>query len=414
MAFKFVKDSNDFLKEHIESSTDNNLPIVLARLVQASVFDSVRQINNLEGLANIGNEFAAWQLDFADANWRLISRAGKRSAKTKDWVDALLADKGIGALNCRVNQFADLQIPASISLTPFVAARSLIKNEAHLGKTEESPTVLADLAADLSNLWFTPVSLSSDGCDSSELPNLTEDKALAKLIRPLRDIRANEKPTVVTVKLFGNLGIGAMKELLPDASISRVMDLAWNGSKTPKGSGVVNFLKVATLGKSVEPLSLLTLVETTPITATAIVEEMSSPTDPTAKLLRILSGNVSQQDLLPPDQLLGAGRAYAIPNSLLAVLGEVRKGMQPNLSPLTRYEIDDEWGYLNTVPFISMEGRVPQVDGEAEYAEGMQGMIDMALQANIDDVGAQGLDSFRKMQVAGVDIERLGITDIAP
>lgn len=411
MAFYFVRDSSVFLQQQLSENNDQNLPVAMARLVQGAVVDTMQSID--PALASFGNELMGWQLDFADANWELIS-AG--TIEANEWMAALVSDKGVASLNCRVNASTNLSIPPALSLSPFVAAQSLINNRALLGRTENSPKLLADLSADLSNLWFAKIENSH--CDNVSVPVITaeNDQPTAKLLRQLGSIDTSKGADLAAVQVVGNFGIGAINMLLPETSLSNVMNLVWNGSTEKNGvmgSGVNSFIVLGMQGNSLTPEQALSVVSGVSVTASEIVESLTSANDPTAVFMRILTGNVKQADMLPPDRMLGSGQAYAIPNSILAILGQVRKVVKPLPSP-DAYASDNTWGYLKTVPFMNWNNSSAQLSDAGHYAEDMNEMIGMASGFNAAGAANQGTEVVQKVMIAGADIARLGITGIAP
>lgn len=388
MAFFFVRDSSQFLSDSLAANTDQNLPVAIARLTNSALTDSIRSLD--QKLADFSNTLMTWQLDFADKHWGLVESATQGTVNAQSWLDALTQSDGVATLSCQINKLnllGDVQLPTALVMTPFVSASSLLNNQNLLGNTAASPAVLADLAADLSNVWFTPL---SENCDDIAIP--TEDQALAKLIRPLKTIDPSKKPDLIALQLVGDLAIGAMDTLLPpNTSFSEVMNLLWSGQSAGSNSspGISDFLRVAMAGESQNLSTLYLQIERVPLTLTSIVEVMvENPNDPTAKALRLLTGNTIQNDLLPPDRLLGSADSYKIPNALLAVLGDVRKAYTP--TTVIDYVNDDEWGYLKTMPFIEFDinTKALKIIDLDSYQAALTDILSMAV--NLDPQGAVG------------------------
>jgi hypothetical protein len=439
MAFHFVRDASEFLADSLDESSDSRLAVAIARLTTNALTDSIRPVNI--NLADFSSVLMNWQLDFTDNNWLLIQDAASGSVNAEAWLNAMIQKKGVASLSCQINELnllGNVQIPAALVMTPFVSASSLLKNRSSLGNQAEASKILVDLAADLSNVWFTPL---SGNCDEIS----TEEQLLAKLIRPLRYIDPNKKPDLIALQLVGNLGIGVMDTFLPNTPFAEVMNLMWTGKINAgaerTGTGVSDFMSIAMAGEPGNLSTLYTQVETIPVTSARIVEVITSnPNDPAAKLLRLLSGNTSQGDLLLPDRILGSAIVYKIPHSLLAILGDVRKAYTP--PSVTDFVNDEEWGYLKTMPVVSFDGNVLKIIDAEAYAAALAEIVVMATQLNatgaiggVQDTLVSGIgdvqsgvagglgqarnalgdskDLVRKGVVTAADIARMGINGIA-
>ena len=406
-----VKTATVKFKNQLEGSEFGVLPVALAGIAANALDDSLRPHNALA--ANITQAVNNWTLGFADNHWDMII-ASLQGNNADEWLTALNATSGIPKLSCEINKLHllgdDIRLPTGVALTPFVTAQRLYHNRSDLGQTEKSPAVLMDLSADLSNLLFV---VDSEACDSIVVPE--GDQAVATLLRELKNINLNEPVKVMALKTIGNLGIGALSALMPgeDAVLPQVSSLLWNGTADHTGSGVSDFLALASDGQNVGPLAVLEKVETIPITYAALLTVLNeNRNDPTARVLAILSGNVSDGDMLAPDTRYN-GDAYRIPNSMLAMLGLVREGLKP-LSPRGLHYTDDNWGYLRTAPMFSYNQQTYQVELASDLTTGMNDMIQDALALDGAAVANNGAEAAQRVLLAGVDIARLGINGIVP
>jgi hypothetical protein len=408
LGFNLVSQSSNFIEASLRNSNSLNLPVALAGIAAKALDDSLRP--HSPPLADFTRELNQWSLAFADDHWTMVTDSLQRN-NAEDWLAAFNANGGIGTLTCRVNKLnllGEIQVPPALALTPFTTAQSLYNNRSKLRQTDQSPKVLADLAADLSNLLF----VAQSDCENI---GVAQEQALAKLLRPLGDIDLNELPAEMAVEIFGNLAVGGIEALLPGSAFARVSQLTWSGQVTangdPVGAGVKDFLQQAVLGSAADPATVLAMVETIPLTGAKMLEEISDPNDPAAQILRILSGNVTRRDLLPPDRLLGADPVYKLPHSMLALLGEVRRGFTP--AEVSDFVDNADWGYLKTVPLISRNAS-GQVEIGGDFVASFNQMAADAMALNAPGVMSTGGGVVRKTLVAGADIARMGINGIAP
>lgn len=393
MAYQFVLGSGELLASQLANSGDANLPVAIARMVQNQLFLGLRRLNLDERLVNTGVLLGNWQLDLADANWALISSA---DSDPLAWLNMLMGEGGITQLNSRFNQaeILPVKIPAALSLMPFIAA--------HTWLSQESPSntplhkVMADLLADLSNSWFLPL-------DYSGAYVVENDQPLATMLRQLKNIESSDSPRLKAFKLAGTIGIGGMQVLLPDSTFGRVMGIAWNGGSDSPAASLANILRMGVEGNT-RVADVISVVQQLPVTASSLIETIgnSSASDDVARLLRIVALQTRPEDLLAPDRSLNP-----LMDSILVSLGEVRKQLAPQLVGEQHYT-DGDLGYLQTVPFISMENNRLQIASRDEFNSQMQQMVALAKNYNTS------IQAVQKISLGGVDIARLGINALAP
>jgi len=408
-AFTLMREMSSTLASQLSATDDQHLPVALARLIQGSMLAGLGEQGLPSDVLNTAETVGNWQLTFIDKNWALVEQAVTGQLETDAVLDAYLGDYGIAALHCRVNEGLGINLPPALSMTPFMTTKSLLVSDEKewLGKTEHSPKVLAHLGADLSNLWFADIHASN--CDAVAVPDLATDQPVAELLRAVADTDLSQGASFASVSLMGNLGIGAINTLLPQGNALRdVMNISWNG-KGEKSPGISAFLNLGIGSANSDDVQIvsdaLTLIEGVPNTAQAIVIAMSKDkNDPTAKLLRIVSGNALEADLLTGDTWRGdENRAYAIPHSLLALFAEMRKTMP----------LQTQWAYLETVPFIAIANGHPQLSAANDYVGDMNSLVADAMTYNATDVANGGAVIAQKAVVTGVDLGRLGINGIA-
>ncbi len=410
VAFTMMRESSEMLASQLSVSEGEHLPIVIARLTQGVILDFFREQGLQSDLVNTADALGDWQLTFIDNNWNLLEQAATGQLEGETVLDAYLGSYGIAALHCRVNEGLGIALPPALSMTPFMTIKSLLTShdKGWLGKTEHSPKVLAHLGADLSNLWFAEIHASN--CDAVTVADMEDDLPVATLLRQIAETDLSQGATFASVSLMGNMGIGAINTLLPQGNALReVMSISWNGSAEPsKGSGISDFLSLGIKSAGMDEIQVvsdaLSLIEGVPNTSQAIVIAMSkNPNDPTAKLLRIVSGNALETDLSDGDTWRGADRAYAIPHSLLALFAEMRKTMP----------LQTQWAYLETVPFIDIVGGQPQLSPASDYVGDMDSLLADAMAYNAIAVVNGSAEIAQKTVVTGVDLGRLAINGIA-
>ncbi len=402
MAYGFVVGSSKMLLRQLSNNGDKHLPVAIARMAQQQLFETLDTMGLNPELQEVGLLLSNWQLNLADQDktWGLMTSVERDPSA---WIDIFLGEGGIAMLNHQINQSSLLQgekIPPALALTPFIVSKSLLNNQAILGRTDQAHKVLADLSADLSNSWF--LAPDHQGAFS---PN--KDQPLAVLLRKIKTIDPSDSANLNALKLVGDLGIGGLEIILPDTALSKVMTIAWRGGNEGDAGGIADALALGLSDDAADFDQLLTLIITLPATAgdmlTAISE--ANEADATAKLLRIVSATTKDTDLLAPDQPLD----IALFNSILVSLGEVRKVLAPQLSS-AQHNSDDALGYLKTVPFINMQGGQPVLSSDVDFAADMQEMVDLALSYNLQATA----EAAQKVTLGGVDIARLGINSLAP
>ncbi len=401
MAYGVVVGSSEMLLQRLENSGDKQLPVAIARMAQQQLFLTLGNMGLDSQLLAFGSLLSNWQLELADRDqtWALMTSL---ESDPSPWIDIFLGAGGIAELNYQVNQSDLLQgikIPAAVALTPFIASKSLLNNQAHLGDSQQAHKVLADLSADISNSWF--LALDHRGA----LPE--DDQPLAVLLRKTGTININDPAKEIALMLVGELGIGGLEIILPNTALSKVMTIAWRGGNGGDAMGIADALLLGMAGGSADFGKLLEAVITLPATAgdmlTAISE--ADEADATAKLLRIVSLTTKSSDLLTPDEQL----EIQVFNAILVSLGEVRKVLAPQLSG-NQHNSDEQLGYLKTVPFITVQGGQPQLSSSADFAANMQEMVNLARDYN----NGGTLEAAQKVSLGGVDIARLGINSLAP
>ena len=408
MAHGFVTQTSDLLVRQLDGNGDQHLAVAIARLAQQNLFNTLQRLSLNQQLIDVGGLLANWQLDLVDQDqtWGLITSANPDPGL---WIDVLLGEGGIATLNAAINDSGLLQqakIPAALALTPFIAARSLLNHQAELGQPDRLLPVIVDLAADLSNSWFLPLDYSGGlGVPADE------DKPLAELIRSLKAINPDDSAQLQALALVGNTGIAGMRILLPGTALGNVMTIAWNGGNNGGGTGIVDAIDMGMRG-SAQPIEVLTLAQGLPPTMGDMITAVSQAdaADKTARLLRILSATTRPEDLLPPDRSLG----NPFFESILVALGDARRLVKTDFND-QQHATDTEFGYLRTVPFLSIDSSgKPVLSSNASFKQDMLEMVEMAKSYNLGGATQSATVVTQKVLLAGVDIGRLGINALLP
>lgn len=420
-AFKFITENAGHFQSQLNDASNQaqNFPIVLARMTQNAMFNYLATTDIPSDLLTFGRLLSNWNLNFADANWDSILSTGAMDPEI--WLSSFSGEEGMGQLACDINASGLIELPSippAIVLSPVIAMQELIAHKDEYDR-ENKPKLIIDVAAGMANLWLSPMA-----CKYSP-----QDKALALMLRGLKNINVNNGGELAAISTVGNLSLSGLRIIMGSDPAFPALDYSWNGVTEGQyhSPGVADALALGMQGENIDPVEIITFAAAVPATMAKVIEVITTADSPAAYGLRLLSGNVQQTDLLVPDTLMGpAGSAVtgqaidpdilinklklAIPNGLLAILGSVRKVMTPefmryasNSDPY--YIVDPSWGYLKTMPFISVAR-----DGTPELVE-----LDVALR----EMQASGENSnvatkIQKAFIAGADVARLGINSLAP
>lgn len=370
----FMLSGSELFAQKMQQSSDDGFafPILLAQITSDFIFAEMEK-TALSPLVPVAQTVSDWNLAFIgnDTNWPLLLNAidNPNAFDPTLLLTSLVSSGGLGKLSCDLNLLmpSDIpKIPPSLVLSPFVAVNELLNltdkdgNVVNINAVpqNERALFLIDVAAGLSNLWSAPMSCHG----------VSDDQRLATLLRQFKKVDLSNGE-IAAISTVGNLGLGALHALVPNEPVLDAFDIAWNG--LDDSYGIDDALKLGMSASNEDSatnaLNFLEFTSKVPTTMLASVEALNNANSPTANLLRLVTGNVQQSDLLAPDKLLGGDNQtleqrikYAIPNGFLASIGMIRKSLTPNHEVFSNndndyYVTNDPYGFLKMNPITAVE-----------------------------------------------------------
>ncbi|MBI4773063.1 MAG: hypothetical protein HY788_02590 [Deltaproteobacteria bacterium] len=331
-------------KEIMSNTLDNvalgdPLDIALARVMGHAVFRDVPP-----PYGPLGADVADWALDFARDNNPVFGSLleGDTAGTQRDsgaLLDAFLSARGIPTLTCLLQEHLNVFVPPAPVLIPIVGAKELLAHSGELATGSDLwAAAMLDVGAGMINLWLS-------GAETSACPSPSglsrQDVPLAALTRALKELDTSDPRA--GFELLGRFGLAAVDAVAPGSPLARALYTLWYGRETsPAPSEPYVGLGSALRGDVTDYFEFGLEV---PVIAGNIVAILSE--DPNLnKMMRLLGGACEPNDLLGPDRC-----GSTVPNLLLSVLGDARKGIVPGLSD-AQHETHPQWGYLKTLPVL--------------------------------------------------------------
>jgi len=325
-------------------------------------------------------------------------------------LNRLTMPEGVVSLTCILNSnIQGLDISPLITYLPTLAVKRIMTSSDSSAGGLLRTTV--DIGADVINALFRANNISCE-YGAPELPE--EDVPLAEMLRRLPDIATITdgvglvgEMTITSVETFESLA------QYDEHTFSRVLKILWWGTETKPvdllGNGMY---KVLYKGLRQEMVDVLEVALQVPELVKNVADVLYQ--DPNLRsFMNILSGRCEDQMLLPPDRC-NTTPSGSVPNMLLYVLDRIRfetlkSELGGNLDDITRqrHEGDPQWGYLKTVPVLSVDdnGNIQintenLTDAWNDFAENMSALED-------------NMDNLKKAGVGMIDLARMTINMVA-